>query len=140
MTDLISIGGARLKAIGLRPTRISRRSERRVPGTPTFYDMDYQETGAGERVTSVSAETMPHIFGGLDAVSMLEAHHLAGSAVMFLRMSRNFLTRNLGLVVIRTLDVNEEALHPADGIGRKVQVEIELVHIDQLSRPFGAAG
>ncbi|TPQ45426.1 hypothetical protein C2U72_26735, partial [Prosthecomicrobium hirschii] len=66
--------------------------------------------------------------------------HLAGSAVMFLRMSRNFLTRNLGLVVIRTLDVNEEALHPADGIGRKVQVEIELVHIDQLSRPFGAAG
>lgn len=139
MSDLLSVGGARLRAIGLRPVQISRRSERRVPGSPTFYDMDYQETGAGERVTALSAETLPHVFGGLDAISMLEAHHLSGTAVMFLRMSRNFLTRNLGLVVIRTLDIDEETLHPRDGIGRHVRVEAELLHVDQLTRPFGAS-
>lgn len=139
MSDLISIGGARLRAFGLKPLRISRHSEARFPGSPTFYDMDYQETGQGERVSHIEAETMPHVFGGLDALAILEALHLSRRAVLLLRMSGNFLAVNQGLVVVRSLDVDEEGLHPADGVGRKVAVQAELLHVASLARPFGSA-
>lgn len=129
MTDLLSIGGARLKNIGLKPVRLGRRFEARFPGAPTFTGMDYQETGRGEQTTTIDAETLPHFLGGMDALALLEAHHLARTAVLFLRMSGHFLAVNQGLVVIRSLDIDEENLHPADGVGRQVRVQAELLHV-----------
>lgn len=139
MGDFLSIGGAKLKLIGLRPNRISSRSEVRVQGTPTFSDIDYQDTGIGERVTTIEASTMPHVFGGMDAYAMLQGHHLARSEVQFVRMGANFLASNQGRVVIRTLDCDEDSLHPADGVGREVTVSIELLHVSSLRRTFGGS-
>lgn len=139
MADFLSIGGAKLKQIGLRPTRISARSEVRVPGTPTFSDIEYQDTGIGERVTTIEAKTLPHVFGGMDALSILEGHHLARRTIQFIRMGKNFSATNQGLVVIRSLDCDEESLHPADGVGREVSVSIELLHVPSLRRAFGGA-
>lgn len=138
MSDFLSIGGAKLRLIGLRPTRISKRSEVRVPGTPTFSSVEYQDTGIGERVTTIEAMTVPHVFGGMDAVALLEGHHLARRTINFIRMGANFLAANQGLVVIRTLDMDEESLHPADGVGREVSVTIELLHVPSLRRAFGS--
>lgn len=137
--DLISIGGARLRGIGLKPIRIARRSEVRVPGTPVFYDMDYQETGLGERTTHLSVETLPHLLGGMDALAILEGHHLARAQVSYIRLAANLLALNQGQVIIRSLDVDEEQLHPADGVGRIVRAEIELLHVSAIGRPFGAS-
>lgn len=137
MSDLISIGGARLRSFGLRPVHVGKRSERRLPGAPTFRAMDYQDTGIGERTTQIDGETLPHFLGGMDAVALLEAHHLAGSVVYFVRMAAQFLAYNQGRVIIRTLDIDEEQLHPADGVGRVVRARIELVHVDTINKPFG---
>jgi phage protein U len=139
MADFLSIGGAKLKLIGLRPTRISTRSEVRVQGTPTFSDIDYQDTGIGERVTTIEAKTLPHVFGGMDAYGILQGHHLARTPVQLVRMGANFLATNQGQVVIRTLDCDEENLHPADGVGREVSVSIELLHVPSLRRTFGGS-
>ena len=137
MTTLISIGGAKLRTIGLRPIRLSRHSEARFPARPTWYDMDYQSTGLGERTTALEAETLPHVLGGMDAVALLEAHHLSRQPVQFIRLAGNFLALMQGLVVIRALDQDEEKFHPADGVGRVVRISAELVHVDRLGVPFG---
>lgn len=139
MADLITLGGAHLKLIGLRPTRISRRSEVGIPGAPTFRGMVYQSTGIRERTATIEARTLPHVFGGMDALAILEANHFARKAVQYLRMTSNFLAVNQGLVVIRTLDIDEENLHPADGVGREVSVSAELVYIDELTHAFGGS-
>lgn len=135
--DLVTLGGAHLKLIGLRPTRLSRRSEVGVPGASTFRGMVYQDTGIRERTAMIEARTLPHVFGGMDALSVLEGIHFARKAVQYLRMTSNFRAVNQGLVVVRSLDVDEENLHPADGVGREVTVSAELVYVDELTHAFG---
>lgn len=139
MADLISLGAAHLKLIGLRPTRLSRRSEVGVPGAPTFRGMVYQNTGIRERTTMIEARTLPHVFGGMDALAILEGLHFAREAVQYLRMASNFRAINQGLVVVRSLDVDEENLHPADGVGREVSISAELVYVDELTHAFGGS-
>lgn len=129
MSSLISIGAAVLKTIGLTPQRISQESEGRVPGTPVWGGMEYQTTGLGERVTTIEAITFPHVFGGLDAFARLQAHHVAQQPVNYIRLAPNWLGILQGLVIVRTLSFDEERLHPFDGVGRVVNVTIDLVHV-----------
>ena len=129
MAALVGIGRARLRTVGLSPQSIARSSEARVPGRPTFGGMSYQKTGRGEEVTVVEAVTMPHVIGGMDAVGWLLAHHKRGDTVNYFRLGANFLGELVGPVVIRTHDIDESHLHPFSGVGRRVEVALELVHV-----------
>lgn len=124
---LISIGGAVLYTIGLNPQRISASSEARFPAHPTPSGLSYQKTGIGERSLTIEATTMPHVFGGMDAYGILEAHHLSQNTVPFIRLQRNYKGLSGGLCVIQTLETDEEKLHPFDGIGRQIDVSIGLL-------------
>lgn len=130
MRVIASIGRAQLRVpMGLNPQRISVESESRVPGAPTWKDMDYQRTGRGEKRTRIEARTAPHVFGGLDAIGWLIAHHERQDTVNYIRLGSNFAARLGGLVVVRGLFYDEERLHPFDGVGRIIDVEIDLVHV-----------
>ncbi len=124
---LISIGGAILYTIGLNPQRLSASSEARFPAHPTPKGLTYQKTGIGERTLTIEAKTMPHVFGGMDAFGILEAHHLAQNTVPFIRLRGNYKGKAEGLCVIQTLETDEEKLHPFDGIGRQIDVSIGLI-------------
>lgn len=129
MNSLVSLGRAQLLVRGLNPQRIGTRSEARVPGIPTWTGMDYQDTGLGEASTRIEALTYPHVVGGLDALSWLQQHHEARDVVNFIRLRGAYLGRMLGQVRIRHLSVDEANLHPFDGVGRRVGVEIDLVYV-----------
>lgn len=129
MNELCSIGKAKLLVVGLNPQRIGTESEARVPGTPTWTDMDYQATGLGEARTRFEAVTFPHVIGGLDAVEWIQRHHEAQEAVNYYRLRGQFLGRMQGLVRIRHLFIDETHLHPFDGVGRRVGVEMDLVYV-----------
>lgn len=128
-SELISIGKAKLKTWGLTPQVISTSSEGRVPGHATFSGMDYQLTGLGEKVTNIEAVTHPQVMGGMDSLGWLIQQHEAQSAINFIRLGANFLGSLQGLVVIRTLEYDEESIHPFTGVGRKVEVALELLHV-----------
>lgn len=128
-TSLAAIGNAQLKVIGLNPQGFSRASESRVPGKATFTGMDYQRTGMGEKVTTVDALTFPQVIGGMDAVAWLIRHHEGQDAVPFIRLGSNYLGEVIGLVVVRNLSIDEDRLHPFTGVGRKVEVSAELLHV-----------
>lgn len=124
---LLSIGGATLYTIGLNPQRLSFASEARFPAHATQDGLLYQQTGLGPRTLSIEATTLPHIMGGMDAYERLLTHHRAQAIVPFLRLRGNYLAEASGMCVIETLEADEEKLHPADGIGRKVDVVIGLI-------------
>lgn len=126
---LISVGKAQLKVVGLNPKSVSHSSTGRVPGRATFSGMDYQLTGLGEKITTIEANTMPQIFGGLDALGWLIAHHESQAVVNYIRMGPNYLGTIGGSVVIRDLQIDEDAFHPFTGVGRKVDVSFDLVHV-----------
>lgn len=128
---LVSIGNAIMMVVGLNPQRIGTMSEARVPGQATFDGMDYQDTGLGEAHTRFEALTYPHVIGGLDMLQQLQQHHEAREVVNYIRLRSTvtFLGRMLGQVRIRHLFVDETHLHPFDGVGRKVAVEIDLVYV-----------
>lgn len=127
---LISIGGAVLYTVGgLNPQRISSSSESRVPGHPVQGGMDYQKTGVGERFTTIDARTAPQVMGGLDSLAILRAHHEMQAEVPFVRLHGNYLGIAAGMVIIQTLEVDEEKLHPFDGVGRVVDVTVGLIHL-----------
>ena len=125
---LIAVGRAQLRVVGLNPQRIASESESRIPGAPTWNGMDYQKTGLGERRSLIEAKTAPHVFGGLDAFGWLKRHHDAQDEVNYIRLGANFRGELVGLVAIRNLFWEETNLHPFDGIGRIVAVEVDLVH------------
>lgn len=128
VNPLVSIGGAILYTIGgLNPQRISHSSEARFPGHAIPDGIAYQKTGRGERSKTIEARTMPHVFGGMDAFAMLEAHHAAQATVPFIRMGVNFLGLSDGYCVIHTLEYDEEKLHPFDGVGRMIDVTVGLL-------------
>lgn len=129
MNELLSIGKAQLRVVGLNPQRIGTESEARVPGLPTWSGMDYQDTGLGEARTRFEAVTYPHVIGGLDAVGWLQRHHEGREAVNYIRLRGQYLGRMLGRVRIRHLFIDETRLHPFDGIGRRVGVELDLVYV-----------
>lgn len=129
MRALCSIGRAALDVVGLNPQRIGTESEARVPGLPTWEGMDYQATGLGEARTRFEAVTYPHVIGGLDAVAWLQRHHENEEAVNYIRLRGQYLGRMLGVVRIRHLFVDETRLHPFDGVGRRVGVELDLVYV-----------
>lgn len=129
---LAAVGRAQLRVIGLNPQRLVTESEARFPGAPTWRGMDYQPTGLGERRFAIEARTAPHIFGGLDALDLLRAYHEAQSPQSYIRLGRSFAARRVGLVVIRNLAVTETHLHPADGMGRIVDVELDLIQVGDV--------
>ncbi len=131
VSDLISIGSAILRVKGLNPQRLSTMSEARMPGRATWAGMDYQDTGLGEAHTRLECVTYPHVIGGLDMLQILQAQHEGRQVVNYIRITNpaTFLGRMVGQVRIRILYVDEEHLHPIDGIGRKVGVEMDLVYV-----------
>ena len=129
MMELVTIGRAQLKVIGLNPQRIGTESEARVPGIATWVGMDYQKTGLGEARTRFEAVTWPHVVGGLDAVAWLQRHHEGEETVNYIRLYGQYLGRMLGQVRIRHLVLDETHLHPFTGIGRKIGVELDLVYV-----------
>ena len=129
MQIIATIGKAQLRVIGLNPQRITVESEARFPGAATWKGMDYQKTGLGEKRTLMEARTAPHVFGGLDALDWLIRHHEAGDVVNYIRLGANFLGQRAGSVGIRSLSYDETKLHPFDGVGRIVEVQIDLVHL-----------
>ncbi|UIY44157.1 hypothetical protein [Methylobacterium radiotolerans] len=129
MKELLSIGRAQLLVIGLNPQRIGTESEARVPGQATWSGMDYQDTGLGEGRTRLEAVTYPHVIGGLDAVMWLQRQHANREVVNYYRLRSNYLGRMLGRVRIRHLYLDETRLHPFDGVGRRVGVELDLVYV-----------
>jgi phage tail protein len=138
--DLISVGKARLKVFGLNPQAVSTSSENRAPGRPTFQGMDYQLTGMGEKVTSVEAVTFPQVTGGLDCLGWLISHHEKQDAVNLIRLGPNYLGSVGGLVCIRNLDYDEDRFHPFTGVGRKVEVAFEMVHLGSVLGPSPVSG
>ena len=129
MKELLSIGRAQLLVRGLNPQRIGTESEARVPGQATWSGMDYQDTGLGEARTRLEAVTYPHVIGGLDAVAWLQRQHANREVVNYYRLQGSYLGRNLGRVRIRHLFLDETRLHPFDGVGRRVGVELDLVYV-----------
>lgn len=129
MKQLCAIGSAQLLVIGLNPQRIGSESEARVPGQATWSGMDYQATGLGEARTRIEAVTYPHVIGGLDAVAWLQRHHEGQEVVNYYRLRAQFVGRNQGRVRIRHLVIDETRLHPFDGVGRRVGVELDLVYV-----------
>lgn len=129
MSGLMAIGGAVLRVIGLNPQRVQTRSESRVPAKPTFTGMDHQLTGMGERRTRIEFATVPLLVGGMDTLAILEAIHAAQAVVPYIRLGSNWLGSLDSFVVLQSLDVGEERLHPFTGIGRIVHGEAELVHV-----------
>ncbi|RLQ88927.1 hypothetical protein [Notoacmeibacter ruber] len=129
-----SIGKAQLKVIGLNPEIINLESEARLPGAPTWRGMDYQATGMGERRILIRARTAPHLVGGLDALDWLFVHQERQEAVNFLRLGTNYMARRIGTVGVRFVGVEETKLHPLDGRGRIVEVEIDLVVLGGRAR------
>jgi phage protein U len=81
------------------------------------------------RSTTVEAITYPQVIGGMDAVAWLIRHHEAQDAVPFIRLGSNYLGEVIGLVVVRNLSIDEDRLHPFTGVGRKVEVSAELLHV-----------
>lgn len=132
MNELLAIGRAQLRVVGLNPQRIGTESEARVPGLPTWSGMDYQDTGLGEARTRFEAVTYPHVIGGLDAVDWLQRHHQGRQAVNYIRLRTGYLGRMLGRVRIRHLFIDETRLHPFDGVGRRVGVELDLVYVGDI--------
>lgn len=124
---LLSIGGAILYTIGLNPQRISTASEARFPAHPIPGGLHYQVTGMGERTTTIEALTHPHVFGGLDSFARLRAIHETQRIVPYWRITSRLKGLASGACVIQTLEVDEEKLHPFDGIGRQVEVAIGLI-------------
>lgn len=129
MRSLAAIGAAQLKVIGLNPQGFGRASESRVPGKPTFQGIDYQLTGMGEKVTTIEAVTHPHVIGGMDAVGWIIRLHEAQVPSPFIRLGPNYLGEMMGLVIIRNLSIDEDRLHPFTGIGRRVDLSAELLHV-----------
>lgn len=129
MRELCSVGNAQFVVVGLNPQRIGTESEARVPGLATWSGMDYQDTGLGEARTRFEAVTHPHVIGGLDAVEWLQRHHEGREAVNYIRLRGRYLGRMQGQVRIRHLFIDETHLHPFDGVGRRVGVEIDLVYV-----------
>lgn len=129
MKELASIGRAKLVVVGLNPQRIGTESEARVPGQATWSGMDYQKTGLGEARTRFEAVTYPHVIGGLDAVEWLQRHHQGEEVVNYYRLRGQYLGRMQGRVQIRHLFIDETKLHPFDGVGRRVGVELDLVYV-----------
>lgn len=129
MKVLCSIGRAQLVVNGLNPQRIGTESEARVPGQATWAGMDYQKTGLGEVRTRLEAVTYPHVIGGLDAVAWLQQQHENEEVVNYFRLRGQYLGRMQGRVRIRHLMVDEVKLHPFDGVGRRVGVELDLVYV-----------
>jgi len=125
----ISVGRAQLRPTGLIARGMQTVSEGRVPGRATFSGMDYQLTGLGEKVTTIEAVTYPLVTDGLDALGWLQMHHEQQAVVNYLRLGKFYLGQLVGSVVIRNLDVAEDAPHPFTGVGRKVEVAMELVHV-----------
>ena len=132
---LFSVGQAVLYRVGLNPQRLTTMSEARIPAAPTWGGMDYQPTGLGEAHTRIEALTYPHVIGGLDSLAILQQHHEAQDVVAYIRLGVSFLGRMMGQVRIRNLVVDETRLHPIDGIGRKVAVEIDLVYVGSTAAP-----
>lgn len=128
--ELISIGKAKLRVFGLTPQGLTRSSTTRVPGKATFKGMDYQRTGRGEKTSVISAITYPQVTGGMDMLGWLEAHHDAQAVVNMWRMMGNYQGRRVASVIIRGLDIEEDQPHPFTGVGRKVSVSMELLHVD----------
>ncbi|WP_020179773.1 phage tail protein [Methylopila sp. M107] len=129
MTGLIAVGSAVLRVIGMNPQRVTTSSETRAPGKATFGGMDYQLTGVGEQTTTIEAETFPHVVGGLDALEWLTRHHEAADEVNLIRLGSNYLGLMEARVVIRTLEVDEDRIHPFTGVGRRVGCTVELLHV-----------
>ncbi|MCO5083412.1 MAG: phage tail protein [Rhizobiaceae bacterium] len=130
---LFSIGGAVLYTVGgLNPQRVRKASESRVPGHAVQGGMEYQKTGMGERAITVEARTVPQVMGGLDAYAILEAQHEMQAEVPFIRLHGNYLGISGGLVLIRSLDADEDRPHPFDGVGRVVDVTMDLVQLPGL--------
>ncbi len=127
MTSLVSVGGAVLKVVGLNPSGIGQRSESRVPGKPTFRGMDYQLTGMGEERIRLRFITAPLIMDGLDVIEVLRLLHRQQAVVPWLRMGSGYAASVMGLVVVQSLDVDEERLHPFTGVARIVHGECEMV-------------
>lgn len=129
---LLSIGGATLFTIGgLNPQRLSYASEARFPAHAIPAGLSYQKTGLGMQTMTVEAVTAPHVMGGMDAFAMLKAYHEMQATVPFIRMSGNFLGLANGLCVIETFEYDEEKLHPFDGIGRRIDVVLNLIMLPQ---------
>ncbi|MBK1625205.1 hypothetical protein [Afifella marina] len=122
-----AIGNAKLEVPGLSPQRISTESEARFPAAATWKGMDYQATGLGEKRLVIEARTAPHVFKGLDALGWLIRHHEASERVNYNRLGAAYACTVGGPVSIRALYYNETHLHPFDGVGRIVDVEIDLI-------------
>lgn len=50
----------------------------------------------------------------------------------FIRLGPNYLGEMMGLVVIRNLSIDEDRLHPFTGIGRRVDLSAELLHVGEI--------
>ena len=126
---LISIGGALLHTIGLNPQRLSYAGDSRVPGHAVQAGMDYQLTGMGERSVIIDAKTWPHVVGGLDSLAILRMHMEMQTVVPFIRLHGNYIGISGGMVVVQSVEADEEKLHPFDGIGRIVDVFVRLIQM-----------
>ncbi|SON55832.1 hypothetical protein HDIA_2291 [Hartmannibacter diazotrophicus] len=133
MNALVAIGPAILRVIGMNPQRIASRETGRVIVTPTFGGNDIQLTGSDPKETSIDAETLPQTLGGTDAVTLLTAYQRLQTPVPFIRLSASFLGLvSTGSVIVKELEVDEERLHPRDGLGRIMRMRVTLVHSGDL--------
>jgi phage protein U len=135
MTSLIAVGGAILRVIGLNPQKIGARSESRVPAKPTFSGMDYQLTGLGEERIRLEFATVPLVMGGLDTLEILRGIHRDQTIVPYLRLGAAYAATLQGLVVVQSLDTDEDRIHPFTGVGRLVHGEAEMILVGDASSP-----
>ena len=132
MTSLVAVGAAVLEVIGLNPQRIGARSEGRAPGHATFTGMDYQLTGLGEQTIRLEFATVPLVMGGLDTLEILRAIFRSQAVVPWLRLGASYAATLEGIIVVRSLDVDEERIHPFTGVGRTVHGEAELLIVGDV--------
>ena len=86
----------------------------------------------GGKVTGGEALTFPAGIGGMEAVAWLIRLHESQTAVPFIRLGANYLGEVVDTVIIRNLSIDEDRLHPFTGVGRKVEVSAELLHVGDI--------
>lgn len=91
----------------------------------------YENTGEGETQATLSGKVLPYLFGGLNALAVLEASRLAKVPLPLMRGDYT----PMGWFLITGISQTHDALEPHEGIGMEISWTVDLVK----SGPPGSA-
>jgi uncharacterized protein len=134
---LLAIGPHVFDHIGPNPQAIERESNANWPAIARFGGpVARQATGEGEHSIRIRGLVFPHDLGGWGDYEAIRGTQLAQEPVLLIGFGVNLVATVLGLCVILKVSDTQEYLGP-DGIGQKVQFDIDLAPFDDEGAYFG---